>query len=75
MRTDNLPSRDGKQQPLLPVEALPTCKQLGEQLIAFGDVPLFSGWTEWGITGFAFRKDGNVCTRAARVIEKDGGDQ
>lgn len=51
----------------VPIQSLPTCRQLGEQLIAMGDIPLFSGRSMWAINGFTCRKDGVASTRAIEV--------
>lgn len=64
----------------IPITALPTCRQLGEQLVALGDIPLFSGRTMWGITSFGLRKDGVASTRAVEVYPfgddwRDGDDR
>lgn len=66
MSQQNTRSSD-QEQPTFPLPPLPTCRQLGELLIVFGDTPLFSGNTDWAITGFVYRPDGKVSTRATKV--------
>ena len=65
-----MPQQDnGAQRPKHPYSAMPTCRELGERLAAYGDIPLFSGKTNFAITDFVFRPDGNLCTKARLVDE------
>lgn len=56
-------------RPKHPYNSLPTCRELGERLLAFGDIPLFSGSTNFAISDFIFRHDGLLCTKARLVDE------
>ena len=58
-------------RPQVPIDSVPTCRQLAAQLEKFGDRPLLSGRTWFAITGFAIRQDGRVSTRAMEVEHWD----
>ena len=62
-------TRANLPRPKHPLSAMPSCRELGERLISYGDSPLLSGRTNFAITDFDIREDGLVCTKAKPVDE------